>query len=155
MNDRHDNYSDRLAAVHEAGHALVAHALGHEVIRVFIGDDPTGELEDEDANGGVALFLAGDWRHALLAAAAGRAAEHVCYPGEAEPGGDYELCLSIVRDAGFPDNQAAEIVNRATDQVATILSTKRSVLEAIADYLHRHRHIEGASLAEIISATAG
>lgn len=104
---------------------------------------------------GVALTLAGDWRHALLAAAAGRAAEHVCYPGEAPPGTDYDFCLSIVRDAGFPDKRAAEVVNRATDRVAAILSARRSALEAIADYLHRHRHIEGASLAEIISATAG
>lgn len=149
------NDNDRITAVHEAGHALVGHLVGHLVERAFIGVDPEGAVPAGTADGGIALRLVGDWRHAVFAGVAGWCAEEVIFPGgQADRGQDADFCRDSLLDAGFSEWHADAFVDWACAVVREQLRVHRTALEAVADWLTKYGDIDGETLTAIISAYA-
>lgn len=148
MNDK-----DRLTAVHEAGHALVGHLVGHLVERAFIGVDPEGVVPASAAEGGIALRLVGDWRHAVMVAVAGWCAEEVVFPGsQADRGQDELFCRDALCQAGFSEWHSEAFIEWATSVVREQINKRRTTLEAVADWLTRNRDIDSETLAALIEA---
>lgn len=141
----------RIAAIHEAGHAMVSYLVGHEVQRAFIGDDPEGAVDASTAEGAIALKLFGDWRHAVFAGVAGWCAEEVAFPGiEVDRGQDEEFCRDTLRQAGFSERESDTFIGWASTIVREQINARRSTLEAIADWLMRYRDIDAEILSAII-----
>lgn len=141
------------AAIHEAGHALVGYLIGHLIERAFIGDDPEGDVEAGSAEGGIALRLIGDWRHAVFVGVAGWCAEEVSFPGvEADRGQDEDFCQDTLRQAGFSEWQTDAFIGWASTIVREQIEARRTTLEAVADWLMRYRDIDAETLAALIQA---
>lgn len=147
------NDNDRITAVHEAGHALVGHLVGHLVERAFIGVDPEGAVPAGTADGGIALRLVGDWRHAVIVAVAGWCAEEVIFPGsQADRGQDEVFCRDALCQAGFSEWHSDAFIEWATAIVKDQIRVRRSTLEAVADWLTLHRDIHSETLAALVRA---
>lgn len=147
--------NDRAAAIHEAGHALVGYLVGHHIERAFIGEDMEGVVPAGIAEGGVALRLVGDWRHAVFVGVAGWCAEEVAFPGiKADQGQDGEFCHEVLRQTGFSECHTEALVGWANTVVRDQLSKRRLTLEAVADWLMRYRDIDAETLYVLIQAQA-
>lgn len=147
------NDNDRTAAVHESGHALIAHLLGHQVERAFIGEDLEGVVPPGIAEGGVVLQLVGDWRHAVFVAVAGWCAEEVAFPGiQADRGQDADFCRETLCQAGFSECHSEILIEWASAVARDQLRVHLTALEAVADWLSRYRDIDSETLAALIQA---
>lgn len=146
----HDNHN--IAALHEAGHAIIGYLVGHQVERAFIGDDQEGDVPAGTADGGIALRLVGDWRHAVFVGVAGWCAEEVAFPGkQADRGQDADFCLASLLEAGFSEWHTDAFVELACAVVREQLHVHRTALEAVADWLTKYGDIDGETLSAIIS----
>lgn len=147
-NDNHNT-----TALHEAGHAIIGYLVGHQIERAFVGDDPEGDVSAGTAEGGIALRLVGDWRHAVFVGVAGWCAEEVALPGiQADRGYDADFCRETLQEAGFSEWHADAFLEWACVVVREQLRAHHTALKAVADWLTRHGDMDGETLAAIISA---
>ena len=138
------------ASYHEAGHAVVAWALGLKVGRIAIaidGDDAKGAAEIEDDRGSplidrIALCVAGIEAQELF-----QAPTHE-YAGMGDFGKVYELLLDIDEDAGFDlrsagYRRARELLMLHKNKVASLaeaLMTRHELdQQAVADVLDQNK----------------
>jgi hypothetical protein len=134
-----------IAAVHEAGHAVVAAYLGVPVERVQLSSywvDPLSIFRQSDFSGGGVSYLPGETlqltEHAIISAASRIAVDTLIHPG-AHPERAYsddEDCLrEIAAELEVPDFQKWRLVilERAREIVAT--ASVRAAILRVADDL--------------------
>lgn len=163
---------DRRIAVHECGHAIVAHVLGMSVDGIVLDCAVTGGAWTEHR---IRIELAtGDELHDHLAAClAGRAAEILLY-GSSTPGcaSDLAEATDLCRDMhsrwglgrqisvldpkhafGGRSRSVERDLRRAFDRAVSLLSAHRSELVRLADALVRRRVLDGRDLQALLHST--
>lgn len=144
-------------AIHEAGHAVIALDGGAHLHHATIGDDPNNPTV-----GGItyACGMADSNGHlfARFSAAGERAIERWLHESglwtpkravAAEVGarGDRMAFLKVNPDVGFGDKHIDySVVHDLADHA---LSTHWAAVTAVADVLHKTRHLTGAAIADI------
>ena len=152
----------RYAAYHEAGHAIVAHALGREIVEVSIvpRDRDRGRRVSRDALSWRAWTPDERWHHAIAVLvagvmAAGRASTAEI-PESVVVGGahDLEQAVEIVRLKGEPagSSRYERVMEIGCPIAHEVLEARWPVVEALAQELLQHPRIRGARVIEIIQA---
>ena len=141
-------------AVHEAGHAVVAHALGWTVEFV--------EPDLPDGSGGGAMTHQGqlerdEWElfvEMATVAVAGHVAEEIAF-GLALPFEVMELRDRAWEEHGVGDDQLGALVEHAETQARTILTARWETVERLAQAQIARGRTEGNALAEILTTRKG
>ncbi len=129
----------RGAAVHEAGHAIVAWALGLKVRRLCIG---------EDCNGASCIECSAHLPilDRIAVAEAGMAAvELLSAPTSPQAGFSDAVKIGNLLD-GYPEEQCKRLICEGRERAKEILACRLTVLAKLADALALSRSLEAAAL---------
>jgi hypothetical protein len=141
---------DRVAAFHEAGHALIADEIGVRVARLFLVHDDGGCVPDP---GDLATALFEDRLDFLVAGLiAGRVASPHLLPDE----GTIDIQQIQAAFAASPyaycsPELAAKMRQQAGERVSAILDRRSAALQALAEALLWHRELGQERIAEILN----
>jgi len=162
---------DRRIAVHESGHAIVAHLLGFEIGDIVLDHAVTGGAYVEYRSN--AEFATADRLHEQLAAVlAGRAAEILVF-GSATTGSGTDLVeatdlcrnmhcrwglgrrISVCEPAWMPEDRKVALerdLRRAHVRAASLLALRRTELDRISEALLRDRSLDGRRIQSLLVA---
>ncbi|MEN3230537.1 AAA family ATPase [Methylorubrum rhodesianum] len=163
---------DPRAAVHECGHAVVAHALGFELTTVALNRAGEGGMTSLRARGRYATREG--LRDLLAVCLAGRAAEILVFGApstgaaadlaEASAIGSHMHCswglgsrIAVCPSTSMPEDVSAAVeqdLRQASDAATSILGRRRACLDALAQTLIVRRVLEGAEV-EAFLRTSG
>ena len=134
----------RGTAFHEAGHAVVAHFYGHEVVHIHVSkDDESGRTE---ISGPITRM-----EH-LTFIFAGMAAQNIFNaPSKHRAGGgDVVDFLNLVAKEGISDDERDALRQDAYQRVNNILHAHRAKVEAVAARLMEHGQMDGPQFLEVM-----
>jgi ATP-dependent Zn protease len=133
-------------AYHEAGHAVVALALGYVVTSV--------RIDDED-DGGRVRYRAPDYvsdAHPILLSIAGHAAEQLRYSSNTELSSaakaDERRWLELV--AHLPQTSRDTYVRKLHMQARSLLRLNWAAVEALAAALFEHRSVSHSQIRKVV-----
>jgi len=140
---------DRALAIHEAGHAVVARALGAEVVCV--------EIDVRTGNGGSRSSVFADNIKNLAVCVAGRKAEHAfaalaLRSTRTEERSTHDLQQMENLLLRFPEAERYAARAASYRLAAENLTANADVVHRIADELLAREHIEGEELAGLLAA---
>ena len=142
--------------IHEAGHAVVAHALGWlvEFVEPKMPDGGAGALVrqrrlDHPTPEGVRRRFV----EQVIVGVAGVVAEEVEF-GLAVPFEAMELADQAREEYGVPEHQLGRLIGRCEDRARTIVTERWTTVARLAEAQAERGRIEGDELAAILGDTA-
>jgi len=137
----------RRTAFHEAGHAIVAWALGVEVVRVWLEDDSTGRV----GTGPINHVIPVNQIAIAMAGRAGAALSGVQELHDSELQGDNAESLRITYRLFPDDTDFCEILHRAgCDRAEAIVSRYADQVALVAHELERRGEILADELQSLL-----
>jgi ATP-dependent Zn protease len=140
-------HEDRLgAAYHEAGHAVVASALGLTVARIEIaigGDDAKGEANTEGASklpliDRIAILAAGIESQRLFKAPTHELSGH----------GDYGMMIGLLD--GFDESASLALIDEGHKRAYVLLQLHADKVKRIVSALMAHRKLERRAIMQLL-----
>jgi ATP-dependent Zn protease len=134
----------RGTAFHEAGHAVVAHFLGHEVVHIHISND--------DESGRTDITAPVTRMEHLTFLFAGMAAQNIfSAPSKHQAGlGDVVDFLNLMAKEGVSDDEREALRQDAYQRANITLHAHRAEVEAVAARLMEHGPMDGPQFLEVM-----
>jgi len=131
-------------AVHEAGHAVVGHALKASIGAMHVHDDGSGGTETADHHLGL--------RDRLAICVAGMAAQDLlaCKRGQLTGSSDYGMASKFIEQSGIKGDHWPHITAART-RAHRILKTQLDKLRAIAAELDTHGQLDAQRVAALLA----
>jgi ATP-dependent Zn protease len=148
--------SPERVVVHEAGHAVVAYALGWLVEYVEPTTSDGGgvaKIWQDQAAHPTRLELWEQFREQVVVGVAGTVAEEIEF-GLAVPFESMELADQARLQYGVPDDQIGALIEQSEDRARTILTANWPIVRHLADAQASRGRIDGDELAAIMAAVA-
>ncbi len=142
--------------IHEAGHAVVAHALGWfvEFVEPSMPDGGAGaRVWQDQAAHPTPLDLQQEFCEQIVVGVAGSVAEEIEF-GQAVPLEAMELADQARIQYGVPDDQIGTLIGRCEARARTILTERWTTVTQLAEAQVERGRIEGEELAAILGDTA-
>lgn len=138
-----ERYS-RATAFHEAGHAVVAHFHGYEVVSILVrNDEKSGRT---DISHSPTLIEGATFIFASIAA------QNIwdVPSNHLVGGGDLKEFLDLVADEGLSEDEHDALRLEAYERANEILHAHRAQVEAVAEGLMERGEVSGAEFLELI-----
>jgi ATP-dependent Zn protease len=131
-------------AFHEAGHAVVAHCLGHQVVELHVSND--------DESGRTTVSAPTTVIEKATFIFAGMAAQTIWkVPSKhLAGGGDLTNFLNLVAKEGLSDDERDALRLKAYERANIILHAHRAEVEAVAARLMEHGQMDGPQFLEVM-----
>jgi ATP-dependent Zn protease len=134
----------RNASFHEAGHAVVAHYLDHEVVRIHVNKDERGGTEvslgSKTPSDAATIIWAGLVAQNIWIAPSKHWASSK----------DTEDFFNLVAKEGLSDDEREDLRANAHERAGEILNAHKAQVEAVAERLIERGEVSGSEFLELI-----